>query len=49
MQSARLFFTGDNLLTFSKYPGLDPERTGDGGYLVYPQVQSFTFGASINF
>ena len=47
LKSIRVYATGDNLLLFSKFPGLDPERTGlNGTYLNYPQSRTFTFGIS---
>lgn len=49
IKSARIYFTTDNVITFSKFPGLDPERTGDGNYVTYPQIRTFTFGASVQF
>ncbi len=49
MKSARIYFVGDNLFTASKYPGLDPERVGDGNYVAYPQLQTFTFGLTVQF
>ncbi len=46
----RLFFSGQNLLTFTKYDGFDPE-VGENGLdmLKYPQSRTFMFGANINF
>jgi hypothetical protein len=49
MKSARIYFAGDNLFTASKFPGLDPERTSDGNYVTYPQLRTFTFGATVQF
>jgi TonB-linked SusC/RagA family outer membrane protein len=49
MKSARIYFAADNILTASKFPGLDPERSGSGNYVVYPQVRTFTFGATVQF
>lgn len=50
MQSLRFYFSGDNLLTISKFPGLDPERTSSSGsYVSYPQNQVFTFGVNAQF
>ncbi|AYB31960.1 SusC/RagA family TonB-linked outer membrane protein [Chryseolinea soli] len=47
MQSLRFFFSGDNLHTWSKYKGLDPERTSvSGNYVAYPQNRVFTLGLS---
>jgi len=56
MQSIRFYFTGNNLYTFTKYPGLNPEvditgwdagieKKGD----IYPQTRTFTFGLQLNF
>lgn len=47
LKSLRVYFSADNVFTASKYPGLDPERTGDGTYVTYPQVRTFTFGAMV--
>jgi len=49
VKSLRVYFSTDNVFTISKYPGLDPERTGDGTYVSYPQVRTFTFGATAQF
>lgn len=50
VKDVRVYFSGDNLLTFTGYKGLDPERTGgSGAFLTYPQTRSFTFGANIKF
>lgn len=48
----RLYVTGENLLTLTKYTGYDPEIGGnilgiDRGY--YPQARSFMFGANLQF
>jgi hypothetical protein len=46
----RLYFSGENLLTFTKYSGMDPEVGGvglDGGQ--YPVSRVISFGAKINF
>jgi TonB-linked SusC/RagA family outer membrane protein len=46
----RVYFSGENLLTFTKYTGMDPEVGGyglDGGQ--YPVSRVFSFGAKINF
>jgi TonB-linked SusC/RagA family outer membrane protein len=48
----RLYVTGENLVTLTKYTGFDPEIGGnilgiDRGY--YPQARSFIFGANIQF
>ncbi len=49
LRSARIYFAADNLWTISNYPGLDPERVGDGLYVSYPQLRTFTFGATVQF
>ncbi len=48
----RLFLTGENLLTLTKYTGFDPEIGGnvmgiDKGY--YPQARTVMFGANLQF
>ena len=53
--SVRVYVTGRNLLTFTKYSGFDPEITGTGFYGrgiddgAYPNVRSFTGGVQVNF
>ena len=47
IKSLRLYIAADNVFTISKFPGLDPERVGDGNYTTYPQNRTVTFGASI--
>jgi TonB-linked SusC/RagA family outer membrane protein len=55
MESARLYLTMNNVLTFTGYSGLNPEVniTGwDGGVewgSVYPQTRTFTIGLQLNF
>jgi TonB-linked SusC/RagA family outer membrane protein len=52
MSSLRIYFAGDNLLTFTKFPGLDPERAlGNGNvrFVVHPQNQVFSFGVKAVF
>lgn len=49
-KSLRIYFVGDNIFTISKFPGLDPERTSiSGNYVTFPQIRTFTFGASVQF
>jgi TonB-linked SusC/RagA family outer membrane protein len=45
----RIYFAGDNLLTFTKYEGLDPERSGNGYFVSYPQNKVVSFGCNIEF
>jgi TonB-linked SusC/RagA family outer membrane protein len=51
-QKVRFYLTGENLYTFTKYSGFDPEIGGnvfgvDRGY--YPQARTFMFGAQVQF
>ncbi|WP_055096959.1 SusC/RagA family TonB-linked outer membrane protein [Gabonia massiliensis] len=45
ISNIRVFFSADNLLTFSKFRGLDPEKlnVNDG----YPLMKTFTFGLNV--
>ncbi|MFY9154440.1 MAG: TonB-dependent receptor [Prolixibacteraceae bacterium] len=45
----RIYFSGDNLFTLTKYPGLDPERGGSGAFVNYPQNKIYSFGVSVKF
>lgn len=45
----RVFLSGDNLLTITDYPGLDPERGGSGSFVNYPQNKIFSMGLSVQF
>lgn len=47
IRSLRFYVAADNVFTISKFPGLDPERVGDGNYTTYPQNRTITLGASI--
>ncbi|MCY1719390.1 TonB-dependent receptor [Prolixibacteraceae bacterium Z1-6] len=49
IDNVRIYFSGDNLLTFTKYEGLDPEREGSGRFLAYPQNKVVSFGFNIKF
>ncbi|MFC5411945.1 SusC/RagA family TonB-linked outer membrane protein [Larkinella bovis] len=51
MKDLRLYLSADNLATFTKYPGADPERTGTGRqrFATYPQVRMFTAGLKVKF
>ncbi|MDR8393798.1 TonB-dependent receptor [Aliifodinibius sp. S!AR15-10] len=49
LRSARIFFSGDNLLTFTPFPGLDPERAGSGNFVRYPQNKVYSFGVNVEF
>jgi TonB-dependent starch-binding outer membrane protein SusC len=48
----RLYVTGQNLVTFTKYTGFDPEIGGDISGVdkgVYPQARGFLLGANLQF
>lgn len=56
IDSLRLYFAGQNLLTMTKYRGLDPEAVsitglipGVDAYEKYPTLRSFTFGINLKF
>ena len=55
LKSVRVYVAAENLLTFTKYDGFDPEMVS-GGYTtigidrgIYPQARTFTVGATITF
>ncbi|MDD3787379.1 MAG: TonB-dependent receptor [Petrimonas sp.] len=55
IQRLRVFVSADNLLTFTKYDGFDPE-IASGGYTtigidrgIYPQSRTISVGANISF
>lgn len=52
IQNVRLYVTGENLFTFTKYTGYDPE-IGGGALSIdrgqYPQARSFMFGVNLEF
>ena len=43
----RFYFSGQNLLTFTGYKGLDPEVENDRA--AYPQQKTFSFGLDVKF
>jgi TonB-linked SusC/RagA family outer membrane protein len=49
LRKLRLFFSGDNLFTLTDYPGLDPERGGNGVFVGYPQNKIYSFGLNVQF
>lgn len=51
LSSARLFLQVNNLATWTRYSGQDPENVGPSGFgnVVYPQAKSWSFGLNINF
>ena len=51
-----MYVSGDNLLLFTPYTGVDPEVFVDAGvasrgidYLTYPRPRTFTAGARLQF
>ncbi|MDR0756252.1 MAG: SusC/RagA family TonB-linked outer membrane protein, partial [Tannerella sp.] len=47
---ARFYLSGQNLLTFSKFPrDADPEVNNGGGTYTYPQIAIYTIGLDITF
>lgn len=49
VQKLRAYFSGDNLLTFTNYPGLDPERASSGNFVNYPQNKIYSLGLNVQF
>ena len=49
MSRVRVYFSGDNLFTITKFYGLDPEREGDGRAAQYPQNRICSFGLNVEF
>lgn len=49
IEQLRVYFSGDNLITLTNYPGLDPERGGSGSAVNYPQNKIFSFGVNVKF
>ena len=48
--SARIYLQGQNLLTFTSYPGMDPEQQINGVvWFVYPNAKTMTVGLDISF
>jgi TonB-linked SusC/RagA family outer membrane protein len=46
MQRARIYFSGENLLLITSFPGLDPEI---GSGLGYPTMRQFSLGINLGF
>lgn len=49
IDSFRITLSGDNLLTITNYPGLDPERGGSGSFVNYPQNKIYSLGFNVQF
>jgi hypothetical protein len=46
LQRARIYFSGENLLMITKYPGLDPEI---GAGVDYPTMRQYALGVNLTF
>lgn len=46
LQQVRVYFSGENLLMFTKFPGLDPEIGAGAGY---PTMRQYAFGINFGF
>ena len=49
LQSARVYFTGRNLFTFTNYDGIDPEADTNGSEFRYPNSREIVFGVELTF
>ena len=50
IESSRVYISGENIFTITKFPGQDPERNlDDTTYASYPQIKSFSLGLSVQF
>lgn len=56
VSNTRIYVTGQNLFTWTKYPGFDPETSSEGDglrkggdYLGYPAARSLVLGLNITF
>lgn len=52
LQSTRFYVSGNNLITFTRYTGYDPEIGGSSYGIdrgIYPQARSYMFGWDISF
>jgi TonB-linked SusC/RagA family outer membrane protein len=48
ISNLRVYFSADNLVTFTKWKGIDPEKDSDGADF-YPLLKSYAFGVNIDF
>jgi len=49
LKGVRFYATGRNLLTFTNYPGLDPEIDTNGSQFRYPNSREVIFGVELTF
>ena len=45
----RVFAQGQNLFTWTKFQGMDPESTANYYQAAYPMSRQFTFGLEVSF
>ncbi|WP_199756992.1 TonB-dependent receptor [Pedobacter sp. KBW06] len=48
-KSITVYLSGDNLVTWTKYEGNDPERAGSGRFAQFPQLRIYTAGLKIKY
>ena len=49
LTNLRVYAQGQNLLTFTKFSGLDPEGVNNMYQAQYPSTRQFTFGLEVSF
>ena len=49
LRGIRIYVQGQNLLTFTKFSGLDPESSLNVYAAQYPMSRQFTFGLDLTF
>ena len=50
VKSLRIYLSTENLLTFTKWPGIDPEKLPNDGFeMPYPLTKTLSFGLNIDF
>ena len=47
--NVRVFLQGQNLLTFTKFSGIDPEATSNVYKAQYPMSRQYSFGLEVSF
>jgi len=49
LEQLRFYLNGENLLTFTKFPGWDPERNQLETEIVYPNLKTISLGVQVTF
>jgi hypothetical protein len=51
LSNAKIYLQANNLATWTRYSGQDPENVGPSGTgsILYPQTRSYSLGLNINF